>query len=290
MPTTGQTQPSELPALLAKHHDRILGQWIAAQSDAGVLRPDLMKESEIRRQSRSVLGALVAAMKDGLVTDFAAPVWQDLKDMLAELTHYRVQHGFTPTETATFIMALKQPVFECLREEFRDDPVRLVDEAWTATQLLDSLGLYSNEVYQQGREEVIQRQQHEMLELSTPVVRLWDRILALPLIGTLDSGRALTVTENLLEAIVENGAEIAIIDITGVPTVDTLVAQHLLKTAAAAKLMGAECVICGIRPQIAQTIVQLGVELPDVATRADLQGAFAYALRRTGASVVRAER
>jgi rsbT co-antagonist protein RsbR len=271
-----ESSGSNLPGLLSRYQDRILTDWIAAQSEVGVLRADLMREAELRRQSRSFLSHLIAATKNGLNFDIESEQWQDVRDMLTEVTNYRVDHGFTPTETATFILALKQPIFECLRDQFKDDPHMLVEEAWAATVLLDKLGLYTNDIYLRGREEIIQRQQQEMLELSTPVVQLWDRI------GTLDSARAQIVMENLLEAVVASKAEIVIIDITGVPTVDTLVAQHLLKTAAAAKLMGAECIISGIRPQIAQTIVHLGVELPQVATKADLQSAFAHALKRTG--------
>lgn len=282
-----ETNGSKLPELLRRYQEQILASWIAAQSEVGVLRADLMREAEMRRQSRAFLNTLLDATKDGINFDIEAEVWQDVRDMLNEVTNYRVDHGFTPTETATFIMTLKLPIFDCLRDQFRDDPQTLVGEAWATTLLLDKLGLYTNEVYNKGREEVIQRQQQEMLELSTPVVKLWDRIVALPLIGTLDSGRAQIVMENLLESVVRTGAEIVIIDITGVPTVDTLVAQHLLKTAAAARLMGAEVIISGIRPQIAQTIVHLGVELPEVVTKADLQGAFAHALRRTGVAFSR---
>lgn len=143
------------------------------------------------------------------------------------------------------------------------------------------------EVFQKSREETIQRQQQEMLELSTPVVKLWDGILALPLIGTLDSARTQIVMESLLAKIVETGCEVAILDITGVLTVDTLVAQHLLKTVAAARLMGADCIISGIRPQIAQTIVHLGVDLSTVVTKATMAEAFQVALRRQGTTLVR---
>jgi rsbT co-antagonist protein RsbR len=187
-------------------------------------------------------------------------------------------------------MSLKQPLFTRLRHEVGRDAEALADEVWTATALLDRLALYTTEVYQQGREEVIRRQQQEMLELSTPVVELWEGVLALPLIGTLDSARTQVVMESLLQKIVDVGAAIAIIDITGVPTVDTLVAQHLLKTVAAARLMGADCIISGIRPQIAQTIVHLGVELTDVITKATLADAFAIALHKTGAAIARTPR
>jgi rsbT co-antagonist protein RsbR len=180
---------------------------------------------------------------------------------------------------------LKEPLFQRIRNEFGKDPERLASATWFTTMLLDRLGLFTTEVHQKGREEIIARQQQEMLELSTPVVTLWDGVLALPLIGTLDSARTQVVMESLLQRIVDTGAGIAIIDITGVPTVDTLVAQHLLKTVAAARLMGADCIISGIRPQIAQTIVHLGVELQDVVTKATLADAFAVALKRLGLGV-----
>jgi len=182
------------------------------------------------------------------------------------------------------VFSLKQPLFSRLRAEIRE-PEALADELWTASVLLDKLGLYTTEVSQKSREEVILRQQQDMLELSTPVVELWDGVLALPLIGTLDSARTQVVMENLLQKIVQTGAGIAIVDITGVPTVDTLVAQHLLKTVAAARLMGADCIISGIRPQIAQTIVHLGVDLGTVTTKATLAAAFVVALERSGATI-----
>ena len=185
-----------------------------------------------------------------------------------------------------FVFSLKQPLFDRFRQEVGKDSDALASELWTTTLLVDRLGLYTTESYQKAREEVIARQQQELLELSTPVVQLWDGVLALPLIGTLDSARTQVVMESLLQRIVETGATIAIIDITGVPTVDTLVAQHLLKTVSAARLMGADCIISGIRPQIAQTIVHLGVDLGDVTTKASLQSALAIALNRLGLTIV----
>lgn len=279
---------SAISHIIDRFYDRILRQWITAQSNAGVLRPDLIREKEIRRQSAGFLDRLRAALAAGAGESLEDDRWTAVREMLEEVTAYRVQHGFMPTEMATFILSLKQPVFDCLREAFEDDPRRITEEAWYTSVLLDKLGLYTSEIYLRGREEIIQRQQHEMLELSSPVVKLWDRIVALPLIGTLDSARAQIVMENLLEAVVKTRAEIVIIDITGVPTVDTLVAQHLMKTAAAAKLMGAQCIISGIRPQIAQTIVHLGVEMPQVVTKANLESAFTDALRRTGIVLQRA--
>jgi rsbT co-antagonist protein RsbR len=186
-----------------------------------------------------------------------------------------------------FVLSLKQPLFTLLRER-GDDPGRLVDEIWRASVILDRLALHTTELYQKSREDVIARQQQELLELSTPVVKVWEGVVAVPLIGTLDSARTQVVMENLLERIVQVGASVAIIDITGVPTVDTLVAQHLIKTVAAARLMGAECIISGIRPQIAQTIVHLGVVLENVTTKASLADAIALALKQTGFAITRA--
>jgi rsbT co-antagonist protein RsbR len=214
--------------------------------------------------------------------DIGNPAWDEVKQRLSELSGTRARQGFAPTETATFVFSLKQPLFNRLRQELSGDPQALADETWRASILLDSLGLQAMDVYQKGREEVIARQQQELLELSTPVVKLWDGVLALPLIGTLDSARTQVVMESLLQQIVDTGAAVAIIDITGVPTVDTLVAQHLLKTVAAARLMGADCIISGIRPQIAQTIVHLGVDLGDVVTKSSLADALKIALQRTG--------
>jgi rsbT co-antagonist protein RsbR len=227
------------------------------------------------------------AMQSNGVAHPDGPQWGDLRDMLGEVSRSRTQQGFSPSETAAFVFSLKKAVFTLLRREFAKDPEALAQETWRATEILDQLGLYTTEMYQKVREEVIQRQQQEMMELSTPVVKLWDGILALPLIGTLDSERTQVVMENLLQRIVDTGAEVAILDITGVPTVDTLVAQHLIKTVTAARLMGADCIISGIRPQIAQTIVHLGVDLSGVVTKASLADAFALALRRTGLTVTR---
>jgi rsbT co-antagonist protein RsbR len=271
--------------LVRKHEQQILEQWLAQQQAAISARADLMKERELREQSRDFLQQFTAALQqDSQNTEGSA--WKPVKDLLANLSRSRATQGFTPAETATFVFSLKQPLFDLLRGELKETD-KLVEENWLMTVLLDKLGLYTTEVYQQNRELVIKRQQEELLELSTPVVELWDNIVALPLIGTLDSARTQVVMENLLQKIVENEALIAIIDITGVPTVDTLVAQHLLKTVAAARLMGADCIISGMRPQIAQTIVHLGVNLSEVVTKATLADAFAVALQRTGATVVR---
>jgi rsbT co-antagonist protein RsbR len=274
---------SHLPAILKKDESQLLADWIAEQT-AG-LREKRMTEAELREQSKEFLRLLRDAAQNGSVADGTRPEWEPVRAMLAGISRSRALQGFSPSETATFVFSLKRPLFDRLRRELAKDADALAEETWAATLLLDQLGLWTTEVFQKTREEVIARQQEEMLELSTPVVKLWDGILALPMIGTLDSARTQTVMEALLQRIVETGAEIAIIDITGVPTVDTLTAQHLLKTVTAARLMGADCIISGIRPQIAQTIVHLGVELHDVVTKATLADAFAVALRRLGLGV-----
>lgn len=266
------------------HLEVILKEWVALQLAAPTLRLDLMKESELRDQSRELLGLISQALQSG--SDIADPAWQTTKDFLAQVAKSRALQGFNPSETAIFIYSLKQPLFGVVRTGSKDEKTLFAD-LWALTQLIDGLGLYTIEIHQTNREGIIHRQQQELLELSTPVVQLYEHILALPLIGTLDSARTQIVMESLLERIVETGAMIAIIDITGVPTVDTLVAQHLLKTVAAARLMGADCIISGIRPQIAQTIVHLGVNLSDVITKATLEDAFKVALQRTGANLGR---
>jgi rsbT co-antagonist protein RsbR len=220
-------------------------------------------------------------------TNFTASAWDGTRELLGEVSRSRAQQGFTPSETATFVFSLKQPVFVQLRQACKGDADALATESWAATELLDAMGLFTTEVYQKSREEVIRRQQEELLELSTPVVKLWEGILALPVIGTLDSARTQIVMESLLQAIVQSNSRVAIIDITGVPTVDTVVAQHLLKTVTAARLMGADCIISGVRPQIAQTIVHLGINLNDVTTKATLSAAFRVALDRLGFNFVR---
>ena len=275
---------TKLAEMVRNQHDVILKDWVESQLNATTLRRELMKESELREQSREFLSLYTQSVQSGEGIGDAA--WKPVKDFLGQITRSRVLLGFTPSETATFIFSLKQPLFDVIRSTLKD-PKELVADIWATTTLLDNLGLYVMELHQQNREEVIHRQQEELLELSTPVVQLFENILALPLIGTLDSARTQVVMENLLQRIVETGAMIAIIDITGVPTVDTLVAQHLLKTVAAARLMGADCIISGIRPQIAQTIVHLGVDLSEVTTKATLADAFMIALQRTGASVTK---
>jgi rsbT co-antagonist protein RsbR len=274
-----------IPQLLAENEQALLRDWMESHERSGVLRSGRISKAELTEASRRLLGALRAGAAAGQFMDLTMPGWDQSRTVLEDVSRSHATLGLTPSETATFVFSLKEPLFALLRQKIGTDPDRLAHEIWLATLLLDNLGLYTVEAFQKSREEIIARQQHELLELSTPVVRLWEGILALPLIGTLDSARTQTVMENLLEEIVSTGAEIAIIDITGVPTVDTLVAQHLIKTVAAARLMGADCIISGIRPQIAQTIVHLGLDL-GVVSKATMADAFAMALRRLGKAVV----
>jgi rsbT co-antagonist protein RsbR len=274
--------------LVGSNEQTILPEWVELQKKAGSLQTGRITEGELLSQSREFLHLL----RDGLAkggNDAANPAYGPAKQFLGDISRSRALQGFSPRETATFIFSLKQPLFNALNRNTGLSPAQAAELTWSTTLLLDELGIFTLEVFQKSREEVIVRQQREIAELSTPVVKLWDGILALPLIGTLDSQRTQVVMENLLQTIVDTEAEIAIIDITGVPTVDTLTAQHLLKTVAAARLMGADCIISGIRPQIAQTMVHLGVEL-NVVSKASLADALAVALERTGRAVTRIRR
>jgi rsbT co-antagonist protein RsbR len=279
---------TRIPEILRKHESEILSDWVREQSESIGRRRDLISDQELKTQSTEFLRLLADAVQNAGLEDVSrGGEWTAVREMLAGISRSRGIQGFTPSETATFVFSLKPPLFRWLRDDLGRDAGELFDEVRRADQLLDRLGLYTTEVYQKNREEVILRQQQDMLELSTPVVKLWEGVLALPMIGTLDSARTQVVMETLLQRIVETGAEVAILDITGVPTVDTLTAQHLLKTVTAARLMGADCIISGIRPQIAQTIVHLGVELGDVTTKATLADAFAAALKRLNLTVGR---
>jgi rsbT co-antagonist protein RsbR len=277
---------SRLPTILSESAAQILADWLAKLGAA----PDpRVPAADLESQCDGILRSLAQACREGNLSDIDAPSFAPLREMLADLSRGRALLGFSPKQTATFILSLKQPLVTRLRAVLGTDQESLAQEMLVSSELISALGLFMMDSYQRTREEVIIRQQTEIAELSTPVVRLWQGILALPLIGTLDSARTQVVMENLLDSIVRYEADIAIIDITGVPTVDTLVAQHLIKTVAAARLMGADCIISGIRPQIAQTMVHLGVEL-NVISKANLSDAFAQALRRLGKMVVNQRR
>ncbi len=275
-------QISRLSNLLQKNESLILNHWAEAQQKIIGLK---ISQQDLKSQCENFFRLLLESTAKDTSGSIQGQFWTATKKMLEEISKARTLQGFTPTETATFIFSLKRPLFDILKKDLGDKPAEFSDSIWAVTQTLDQLGLYCSEMHLRTREAVISRQQEDMLELSTPVVKLWDGILALPMIGTLDSNRTQIVMENLLQKIMDTESEIAIIDITGVPTVDTLVAQHLIKTVTAARLMGAECIISGIRPQIAATIVHLGVDLGDVATKSTLADAFKLALSRTGKMV-----
>jgi rsbT co-antagonist protein RsbR len=280
---------SKLADFLQKNESELLSDWMNEQL-AGVRRRDLMNDADLQTQSAELLRAITQAAKNGNVTDLSRAEWTPVRDRLTDISSSRAKQGFSSSETAIFVFSLKQPLFRRLRTELAKDPETLFTETWNANTLIDKLGLMTTEAFMKTKEQLIAKQAEEMLELSTPVVKLWQGIVAIPLIGTLDSNRTQVVMESLLSTIVATNSKVAIIDITGVPAVDTLVAQHLLKTITAAKLMGAECILSGIRPQIAQTIVHLGINLADVITKASLADALALALQKTGKTVVRVDR
>jgi rsbT co-antagonist protein RsbR len=276
------TSKGTIAATLQKRRQDILTQWLKQLEQVSASVKGRLSSADLNQQASEFLGVLTAAAQTEDLSNVGAPGWQPVRALLDDLSRQRVLAGFSSDETATFIFSLKRPIFDALRQESGPDVAGLPDALWAATELLDKLGLHTIRAFQLSREQVISRQQMELLELSTPVVKLWDGILALPMIGTLDSARTQIVMESLLQKIVETESQIAIIDITGVPTVDTLVAQHLLKTVTALRLMGADCIISGVRPQIAQTIVHLGVDLQGVTTKANLADALALALKRSG--------
>lgn len=275
---------SRLPQVVEQAEATLLQDWLVLLKES--MASSTLRPGQLQEECQEFLHLLRQALYNSTQPiNIQSSPWQGVRDLLTSISRLRSQQGLTPSETAMFVFSFKQPLFEQLRQALAEEPDVLVQETWLATTLLDKLGLFTTEVFQRAREAVIARQQEELMELSTPVVKLWDGILALPVIGTLDSARTQVVMESLLQKIVDTGSEIAIIDITGVPTVDTLTAQHLLKTVTAARLMGAECIISGIRPQIAQTIVYLGVDLADVTTKASLADAFSLAMKRLGLGI-----
>lgn len=271
---------------LKRTETQLATSWRSDLEASGATRN--LKAEDIDQQTREFLRLLTSVLEKGASQSITASEWEETRQFLEKLSHQRALAGQDSQQTANFIFALKGPVFGLLQQVYGEQPALLAEQLWEVSQLLDVLGLHTIRTYQKSRESVIKRQQEELLELSTPVVKLWDGVLALPMIGTLDSQRTQVVMESLLQRIVDTGSEIAIIDITGVPTVDTLVAQHLLKTVTAIRLMGADCIISGVRPQIAQTIVHLGLDLQGVVTKANLADALALALRRLGLTVTKA--
>jgi rsbT co-antagonist protein RsbR len=278
-------QTSTLDAL-NKNQAQLLAEWTKSLETSGATRN--LKAADLNLQTTEFLQLLIAGLQSGNGQNVTAPGWDGIRQYLERLSQTRAQLGHDSHQTASFIFSLKGPVFSLLQNQYQDSPALLAEQLWEVSELLDALGMHTIRTFQKSREAVIKRQQEELLELSTPVVKLWDGVLALPMIGTLDSQRTQVVMESLLQRIVDTGSEIAIIDITGVPTVDTLVAQHLLKTVTAIRLMGADCIISGVRPQIAQTIVHLGLDLQGVVTKANLADALKLALTRLGLTVSKA--
>ncbi len=262
---------------LQKKKKQLLEVWMSQQLEDETLREDLMSNEELRKQSEELLDGFVKAIGRGKVDSINTPEFEPVTDILSDISITRARQGFSPRETGTYILSLKAALSQVLEKEYAED-ARLLYQAMLALhKLLDSLSIVTFETFIKGREEVIVRQTDEISEISTPVIRVWDGILALPIIGTLDSMRTQMVMENLLQEIVNTESSIAILDISGVPAVDTLVAQHLIKTVSATRLMGAECIISGIRPEIAQTIVHLGIDLSGVKTKASLASALRLA-------------
>jgi len=286
-PTYAPVSQSLLATLLFERREQVLDAWVQAQARKLERRSGRRPDAEVRAECTALLDALQSAVASDSI-DVKSPEYVEVTRLVDFMSKDRARQGYSPTETAVAVFSLKDSLLGVLEEVCGDRPELLVGEIKRMNALVDDLGLQTFEAYVGGREEVIVSQQQSMLALSTPVVKLWDGIVALPLIGTLDSERTQTVMENLLQAIVETESQVAIIDITGVVTVDTAVAQNLLKTVAATRLMGADCIISGVRPQIAQTMVYLGVELGDVVTKATLADAFRVALRLVGANLAAA--
>ena len=260
--------------------------WLTALEASGATRN--VKEDDLKQQAADFLRLVITVAEKGRHQSLAGSDWDEIRQFLEKLSQSRALIGQDSQQTASFVFSLKGPIFSLLQREYQAEPALYAEQLLELSELLDALAMHTIRTFQKSRENVIKRQQEELLELSTPVVKLWDGVLALPMIGTLDSQRTQVVMESLLQRIVDTGSEIAIIDITGVPTVDTLVAQHLLKTVTAIRLMGADCIISGVRPQIAQTIVHLGLDLQGVVTKANLADALALALRRLGMTVTKA--
>lgn len=263
--------------MLQKKKKQILEIWMRNQLADDSLREDLISNDELRHTSDEMLDALLKVMNEKTMSDPSAPEFEPVLEILSGISISRARQGFSPKETGLFVFSLKEALLEVLQLEIKNDYQALFETSTKINKMMDNLGIVTFETFIKGREDVILRQTDEITEISTPVIRVWDGILALPIIGTLDSARTQVVMENLLQEIVESGSTIAILDISGVPAVDSLVAQHLIKTVAATRLMGAECIISGIRPEIAQTVVHLGIDLSNIVTKASLASALKYA-------------
>ena len=274
--------------LLSTRRDEIVNLWIADRLESDDFRDELISKQELRQQSRQLVEMLARAIEDSPEADFGDTSFSDVRAFLNEIAHVRAVKGYSPVENATYVLSLRDVVLRLLAEELEGDARALVAEMTYLTRLLDKMGLVMVENYIRSREEIIRQQRADMLELSTPVIKVWDKILTLPIIGTLDSRRAQMMMEALLHKIVETGSTVAILDITGVRTMDTLVANHLIKTVTAARLMGARCILTGVSPAIAQTMVQLGIDLSEITTRAQMSEGIRLALEMVGRVIVSA--
>lgn len=280
---------NEAIKVFQKKKKNILETWIKYQLADETLREDLMSNDELRSQSDELLNLIVANLSDESMSNPESPELEPINEILSSISISRARKGYSPRETGLYIFSLKDTLISTLQQEIKD-PVELYDQTLKVNKFVDALGIKTFETFIKGREDVILRQTDEMSEISTPVIRVWDGILALPIIGTLDSSRTQIVMESLLQEVVESGSSIAILDISGVPTVDSLVAQHLIKTVSATRLMGAECIISGIRPEIAQTVVHLGIDLSTVITKASLASALKAAFTMLQLQVVQKQR
>lgn len=268
---------TDISKLLQKKRKQVLETWMTNQLADESLREDLMSNEDLREQSNELLDELLNAINDKNINDNNSDDFEKVREILSGISISRARQGYSPRDTGVYVFSLKDALLTTLQQEITNEPESLYQASLDISKLIDSFGIITFETFIQGREEVILRQTNEITEISTPVIRVWDGILALPIIGTLDSSRTQVVMENLLQEIVESGSTIAILDISGVPAVDSLVAQHLIKTVSATKLMGAECIISGIRPEIAQTVVHLGIDLSNVVTKATMASALRYA-------------